>query len=333
MARWLITGGCGFIGLNLIRRLLTTNDALIRVVDNLTVGNSDELARLHPLKALTREDLVRPATARLELLVGDVLDEDLIRGATRGSDIFVHLAANTGVSLSVADPRKDCLNNVLGTLNCLEACRYQRTNRFIFASSGASIGECQPPLHEELPAHPVSPYGASKLAGEAYCSAFKASFGVDAVALRFSNCYGPRSSHKDSVVAKFISEAMSGRSWHIFGDGTQSRDFIYVDDVVAAIILAASHQNVGGETFQIATNNETTIITLTENLAKSLKHHQITIPEIVCAPARTGDIKRNFSDTKKAQARLGWKPRILLPEGLNRTVEWFVSEDSALYKE
>ena len=129
----------------------------------------------------------------------------------------------------------DCTTNVFGTLNYLEACRHNAVPRFVFASSGAPIGECKPPIHEELAAHPVSPYGASKLAGEAYCSAYARSFGIETVALRFGNCYGPLSNHKSSVVAKFVRDACRP-CVEIYGDGHQTRDFIFVEDIVEAIM-------------------------------------------------------------------------------------------------
>ncbi len=264
MVQWLITGGCGFIGRNLIRQLLLRENVLVRVADNLSIGTRCGLARIHPFKECAVERMRDGTVERLELFVGDILDERFVRHATAGVDIVVHLAANSGVALSINDPLRDCLNNVVGTLNCLEACRQLGTRRFVFASSGAPIGECEPPLHEELPAHPVSPYGASKLAGEAYCSAYKRSFGIETIALRFGNCYGPFSSHKGSVVAKFINEALSERAWEIFGDGNQTRDFIYIDDIVRAIILAAEVAHIGGETFQIATSCETTVAALAE---------------------------------------------------------------------
>jgi UDP-glucose 4-epimerase len=324
MAQWLITGGCGFIGCNLIRQLLLHDDAFIRVVDNLSVGTRPDLARIHAFKERTIDKMSEVAAGRIELFVGDILDERFMREVSAGVDVIVHLAANTGVAPSVSDPRSDCLTNVIGTLNCLEACRHHGIKNFVFASSGAPIGECKPPLHEELPAHPVSPYGASKLAGEAYCSAYKRSFGIDTVVLRFGNCYGPFSTHKGSVVAKFINDAFAGETWKIFGDGSQTRDFIYVDDIARAIILAGGATDIGGETFQIATNHETAVAALTVKLRLILEQYQIGVPKILNTETRVGDVKRNFADTSKARSRLGWSAQVSLEDGLDRTVRWFL---------
>jgi UDP-glucose 4-epimerase len=324
MTRWLVTGGCGFIGRNLISCLLARPDTLVRVVDDLSVGRREELAAIHAFGEHPTGDFAWRSDRRLGLVIGDICDEALARRVADGADVVVHLAANTGVAPSVADPRRDCLNNVVGTLNYLEACRHGGIRRFVFASSGAPIGDCEPPLHEELPAHPVSPYGASKLAGEAYCSAFKHSYGVDTVALRFGNCYGPLSTHKSSIVAKFIREALAGAPWEIFGGGEQTRDFIFVGDVVDAILLAAAAEGVGGEVFQIATNTETTVLELADRLAKVLSLRGVAPAAIRHAAPRIGDVKRNYSDTSKARTRLGWSPRVTLEDGLDRTAVWFL---------
>jgi UDP-glucose 4-epimerase len=327
LMRWLVTGGCGFIGRNFIRLVLArTNDA-VRVIDDGSVGTRAELEQIGPVVALDADTLQATAgvaASRIELVTGDVRDGALARRVVVGADAVVHLAANTGVGPSVADPMRDCTINVLGTLNYLEACRHGGVGRFVFASSGAPVGDCEPPIHEELAPHPVSPYGASKLAGEAYCSAYKRSFGIDTVALRFGNCYGPLSSHKGSVVAKFIREALAGQAWEIYGDGAQTRDFIYVDDIAEAIYRAAITPGIGGEIFQIATNTETTVAELAESLRAALERNGVPTHGIRHAGARIGDVKRNYSDTRKAQARLGWKARMSLTDGLDRTVKWFL---------
>jgi UDP-glucose 4-epimerase len=326
--RWLITGGCGFIGRTLIRRIAQDSSASFRIVDNLSTGTREELRAIIDFIELDpNNDAIEWsswARSRVEFVAADIREPDVARRSAAGAGVVVHLAANTGVTPSVQDPRRDCTTNVLGTLNYLEACRLNSVPRFVFASSNAPIGECEPPIHEELAAHPVSPYGASKLAGEAYCSAYARSFGVETVALRFANCYGPLSSHKSSVVAKYIREALTGTPWEIYGDGEQTRDFIFVEDLAEAIVLAATAQAVGGEVFQIATNVETTIRELATRLAATLKAQRIHPPEVRFSSPRVGDMKRNYSDTTKALKILGWRPRVSLDDGLNRTVTWFL---------
>jgi len=309
---FLVTGGCGFIGRNLIARLTSAHDHRVRVVDNFSVGRPDDLM-----------SILGEGAKRVEVVEADIADSELARQAAVGVDVIVHLAANTGVAPSVANPRADCLTNVIGTLNYLEASREAGVRRFVFASSGAPVGDCVPPIHEELPAHPVSPYGASKLAGEAYCSAYKRSFGIDTVALRFGNCYGLYSSHKSSVVAKFVREALEGKSWEIHGDGSQTRDFIHADDVVEAIIRAATVPGVGGEVFQIATSRETTVRELADKLDGILRRFGVAARELQHGDPRVGDVRRNYSDTSKARDRLDWTAKVSLDEGLQRVVEWF----------
>jgi UDP-glucose 4-epimerase len=260
----------------------------------------------------------------VELVVGDILDAELALRAARGADVIVHLAANTGVAPSVEDPRADCTTNVLGTLNYLEAARLSNVPRFVFASSGAVVGEVEPPLHEEMPPHPVSPYGASKMANEGQCSAYFRTFGVETVALRFGNVYGPLSGHKNSAVAKFIRRAREGEVLEIYGDGTQTRDFIYVEDLIGAIRRAATVEEIGGEVFQIATNAETTVSEMVGKLIPALAEAGIPEPEVKKTAPRQGDVKRNFSDTSKAARLLGWRATTDLDAGLRRTVAWFV---------
>jgi UDP-glucose 4-epimerase len=326
--RWLVTGGCGFVGRNLIRRALRDPNAMFRVVDDVSTGTREELHAITDFIELDPEDTdldwAQWTRSRVELVVADIRDPRVARRAAAGASVVAHLAANTGVAQSVDDPMRDCTTNVVGTLNYLEACRHNAVPRFVFASSGAPIGECEPPIHEELAPHPVSPYGASKLAGEAYCSAYARSFGIETVALRFGNCYGPLSSHKGSIVAKFIREALAGERWEIYGDGRQTRDFIFVEDIAEAIVLGATVDGVRGEVFQIANSSETTVLELAAKLTAVLKAHGIDPPVIHHAQPRVGDVNRNYSDTTKARTRLGWRPSISLDQGLDRTVRWFL---------
>lgn len=261
----------------------------------------------------------------VELITGDIREPGVCLRAAQGKDVIVHLAASTGVAPSVADPRFDMEVNVAGTLNLLEAGRQNRVRRFVFASSGAPLGECTPPIHEEMPPHPVSPYGASKLAGEGYCSAYQQTFGVETVILRFGNVYGPLSNHKSSIVAKFIQQTLAGELCEIYGDGHQTRDFIFIADLVEAILQAAIKE-VAGETFQIATNKEHTINELAGILAKEMTKHGLQM-KLRHGDLRLGDMRRNFSDTSKARRMLGWESLVPLPEGIEKTVAWFLAEN------
>jgi len=326
--RWLITGGCGFIGTNLIRVLVGDGGHAIRVFDDLSVGTRDDLRNIAPFDERASDGLGPMSEGEgVELVVGDVCNTDLAQRAAAGADIIVHLAAQTGVPSSVEDPRHDFKTNAFGTFNLLEAAGRQNVTRFVFASSAAPIGECEPPIHEEMACSPKAPYGASKLAGEGYCSAYHGTFGIDTVVLRFGNVYGPRSGHKSSVVAKFIRRAMEGKTLEIYGDGEQTRDFIHTDDLVRAITLAATQSDVGGEVFQIATNSETTINDLTVRIVDVLKEEtDLNEVDVTHAEARTGDVRRSYSDTTKAKNILGWSPKIDLATGLKRTVRSFETE-------
>ena len=320
---WLITGGCGFIGTGLIEQLQRSKQGhRIRVLDNLSTGTREDLANYTAFTEKTVSQLGAEIDD-VELVIGDIVDDEVAKIVTRGIDLIVHLAANTGVGPSVEDPRTDCITNVIGTLNYLEGARENNVKRFIFASSGAPVGEIDPPIHEEIPPHPVSPYGASKLAGEAYCSAYYRSFGIDTVALRFGNVYGPGSLHKNSVVARFIRQVMSGEAVEIFGDGTQTRDFIYIDDLIEALVLAATKDDIGGEIFQIATSNETTLNELLAHLIDALNEAGLPTPVVRNTEKRLGDVMRNFSDTSKAMRYLGWKSKTSLVEGLRETISYF----------
>ena len=321
--RWLITGGCGFIGTSLIAQLLDEGIARdIRVFDNLSVGTRDDLSLVADFSERASSSISGPPEG-VELVVGDIREFEDCLLACMGVEIIVHLAANTGVGPSVENPRLDMESNVAGVFNMLEAARQRGTGRFVFASSGAPVGETEPPIHEEKAPRPVSPYGASKLAGEGYCSAYARTFGLKTVVLRFGNVYGPRSKHKSSVVAKFIKLALAGEPLEIYGDGAQTRDFLYIGDLVKAI-LCASEADVGGEVFQIATQRETTVNEITQLLKDIIVAKTGKQVEIKYGSWRQGDVKRNYSDISKAARMLGWSPGFALKEGLEKTLEYFL---------
>lgn len=334
MKNWLITGGCGFIGGNLLVTLIRERKAdTIRVFDNLSVGTRDDLefylsqAGSFSCEGTDARSVYRlegTGAPRVELYVGDIRDDAGALLAGEGIDVIVHLAANTGVQPSIHDPRLDMESNVVGIFNFLEAARRHRVPKFIFASSGAVVGETDPPINEEKVARPVSPYGASKLAGEAYCIAYSRSFGVAAIALRFGNVYGPLSKRKNSVIAKYIKNAMSGRPLEIYGDGNQTRDFIFIDDLIDAVLLAAQ-SNASGEVFQIATHKETTVGEMALELKRLFMDRTGKDVEIVHGDALTGDVRRNFADISKARRMLGFEPRHDLTRGLEKTLDYFLS--------
>lgn len=329
--KWLITGGCGFIGTSLIRKLIQSSEShQIRVLDDLSVGKREDLKKVCEFRELKGDAIYSNMnickTDSVELIVGDIRDELLALKVTKDIDVVVHLAANTGVGPSVENPRLDCMVNVIGTFNYLEGARQNKVPKFIFASSGAPAGEVEPPIHEELPPHPVSPYGASKLAGEGYCSAYSRSFGINTVMLRFGNVYGPGSIHKSSVVAKFINKALNGEALEIYGDGNQTRDFIFINDLIGAVLLAVNQKDIGGEAFQIATSRETTVSEIALKIKEILNQKGINDSRVVNSEERLGDVKRNFSDTRKAKNHLGWESLVDLDEGLRHTIEYFLDQ-------
>jgi UDP-glucose 4-epimerase len=319
---WVITGGCGFIGLSLIKKLIKEKNNYIRILDNLTTGTKKDLSEICDFSETAIDNI--SDFKNVELIAGDILDETLAFKVTKNADVIIHLAANTGVGPSVENPRADLMANVVGTFNYLEAGRVNGVRKFVFASSGAPAGEVEPPIHEELPPHPVSPYGASKLAGEGYCSAYHKSFDLQTVILRFGNVYGPGSKRKSSIVAKFIRQAIDKETLEIYGDGTQTRDFIYIDDLIKALNLAVIKENIGGETFQIASNQETTVGGITNILVQILQENGILDINVINGEVRLGDVKRNYSDTSKAKRLLGWQPVMSQKEGLERTVWSFL---------
>jgi len=330
---WLITGGCGFIGANLVGAVIRGQLAeTVSVLDNLSVGTTERLESALALigdfdKSTSGEriqyELADGKYPLIKLFVGDIRDRPFVEKAVKDIGLVVHLAASTGVPTSVENPLLDMESNVVGTFNMLEASRKAGIDRFIFASSGAPVGESEPPIHERKVPRPVSPYGASKLAGEGYCSAYYRSFGIATVALRFGNVYGPGSGHKESVVAKFVRQAMKGETLEVYGDGTQTRDYIFIDDLVRAVLQAASVDGIGGEVFQIATNAETTVDELVSVLLRVLADTGTSDVRVNHTAPRVGDVTRNFSDTSKARDMLGWQAEVSLSDGLRHTVEWF----------
>ncbi len=299
----LITGGCGFVGVNLAR-YLHGKGYHIRILDDLSAANPDH-----------RQILTGAGSP--EIIRGDIRDGAAVKRALEGAEAVVHLAASTSVTESLENPKGFWDINVNGTLNLLETCRAAGIVRFVFASSNAAVGEQTPPINEKMIPKPLSPYGASKLAGEALCSAYFHSFGMQTVALRFANVYGPHSDHKTSVIALFLKWAAEGRPFTIYGDGEQTRDFVHVEDISQAIHRSLQAESVGGEIFQIASGRETSINDLVRLIARVTGREIRTVPQ----PERKGEIRRNYSDIAKAKKILGFEPVVQLEQGLRALVQ------------
>ncbi|MGH3012700.1 MAG: NAD-dependent epimerase/dehydratase family protein [Gaiellaceae bacterium] len=301
MRKALVTGGAGFIGSALVR-LLAERGEDVRVYDNLSTGDAG---------------LLQGTGARL--IEGDVRDLDSLERAAGACEVVFHLAAGTGVLPSIEDPFADFDLNARGTLAALWAARKAGASRFVFSSSNAPLGAGAYPASEEKPTAPLSPYGASKATGEAYCSAFHGAYGLDAVAVRFSNAYGPRSAHKSNVIPLFIRRLLADEELVVYGDGSQTRDFVFVTDLAAGLVAAADAEGVGGEVFQLASGVETSVNELVTRLGDVAGREPVVRRE----PARAGEVLRNYSSIEKARQRLGYTPSVPLADGLRRTFEWF----------
>ena len=301
--RSLVTGGAGFIGSHVVEALLARGDE-VHVVDDLSTGKRTNV----------------PAAA--ELHVRDVREPlDDLAGLVR-PDTIVHLAAQADVRVSIAEPARDAAINVVGTVNVLEAARSAGA-RIVFASTGGAIyGECLRPAREDDPREPLSPYGTAKLAGEEYLASYSRLYGATHVALRFGNVYGPRQDpHGEAgVVAIFLGRLRDGEQCRIFGDGTQTRDYVYVGDVVRAV-TAAIEGNAGG-VFNVGTGTETSVLELYE--ACRLVAGSVAAP--VHEQARPGELARSVLDPALAERALGFRASTPVADGLSTTWSWLVQD-------
>jgi UDP-glucose 4-epimerase len=306
----LVTGGAGFIGSNLVDQLLGRGHE-VHVVDDLSSGKESNLSGALAAGATLHQADIRDGDAMRELF------------ASVQPEVVFHLAAQIDVRVSVADPAYDARTNVEATANLLETGRVNNVRRFVFASTGGAImGDQEPPIDERSLPWPISPYGASKLCGEAYMHAFAGSFGIRPVALRFANVYGPYSAHKKGVITRFIRAALAGGTFEIFGDGKASRDFLHVDDLCRGILVAAD-SDLSDEVLHLASEKGTTI----NELARLILDLVGSDVEIVHHPKRPGEVERNFARADRAREVLGWEPQISLREGMASTIEWFRAHD------
>ena len=300
----LVTGGAGFIGSHLVEGLVRRGHE-VRVFDNLSTGSLDNLA---------------PVRDAVEVVIGDLRDDEAVNRAVEGVEVVFHQAADPSVPRSISHPR-DCYDiNVLGTLNLLAAARDAGCRRVVFASSCAVYGnDPRQPKSEELPPAPESPYASSKLAGEELCQVFTRVYGLEAVALRYFNVYGPRQSPDGpyaSVIPRFIADLKAGARPRVFGDGEQTRDFIFVGDVVEANLRAATASEAVGEVVNVGSGRSTSLNTLLTVLAPLIGN---TVEPIYEAE-RPGDVRHSLAETSKARRLLGFEAQTSLAEGLAQTV-------------
>jgi UDP-glucose 4-epimerase len=301
--RVLVTGGAGFVGANLVRRLLAAGRE-VRILDDLRTGREEYVADLD-----------------VELVRGTVNETGLVTELAGDVSAIVHLAAAGSVVDSVADPVGNFEANVQGTFSVLNAARAAGVGRLVFSSTGgALIGNAQPPVNERSLPRPISPYGASKLAAEAYCHAFAKSYGMTTVALRFANVYGPYSGHKKGAITVFLRALHENRPLQIFGDGTASRDFMYVDDICRGIELGLASDLEPGTVAHLATGVETSILELARacSVAVGLPDHPIEM-----LPPRPGEVDRNFATYDFARDVMGFEPSVKLSDGLASTYDWY----------
>ncbi len=301
----LVTGGAGFIGSHLAERLLRDGHR-VRVLDNFATGKRENLA---------------PFVDEIEMIEGDIRSYERVHNAVKGCEVVYHQAALPSVPRSIQDPLTSHATNVIGTLNVLLAARDEGARRVVFASSSSVYGpDPELPAREKLPALPIAPYGVGKLAAEGYCRAFLEVYGLESVALRYFNVFGPRQdplSEYAAVVPRFISALLEGRPPTVHGDGEQSRDFTYIDNTVTANVLAGSAPGVAGQVFNVACGDRISLNALLQELRTIIGSEVQAIHE----ESRPGDVKHSLADISSARDALGYQPSISLNEALARTVD------------
>jgi UDP-N-acetylglucosamine 4-epimerase len=307
MAKYLVTGGAGFIGSHIAETLVGRGET-VRVLDNLSTGKKENLASV---------------ADRVEFVEGDIRDAETCRRAVDGMDYVLHQAALPSVPRSVEEPLLTNAINITGTLNMMLAARDAGVRSFVQASSSSVYGDdTAPEKVEGREGKPLSPYAISKLVNEKYAQVFHDLFGFRAISLRYFNVFGPRQdpfSQYAAVIPLFITLVLKGESPTIFGDGEQSRDFTYIDNIVQGNILAATSGQGGGEAFNVACGERLTVNALLAAVNGVLG----TSVKAVHAEPRPGDIKHSTADFGKARRVLGFEPRVPFLEGLRRTVEWY----------
>jgi len=304
---YLVTGGAGFIGSHLVERLVR-DGASVRVVDNFSTGKRGNIA---------------PFMDKIELIEGDITNPTVCAKACLGVDVVLHEAALPSVPKSVADPVTPHRANVDGTFNMLLAAKDAGVRRFIYAASSSAYGETPTlPKVETMPSQPLSPYAVQKLTGENYCGAFARCYGMQTLCVRYFNVFGPRqdpTSQYAAAIPAFITAILDDHPPTIYGDGEQTRDFTFVDNVVQANLLAARAPQVKGETVNVACGEHVTVNAICSEINRLLGKK--VRPTYV--PPRPGDIKHSWADISLAERLIGYRPTVSFAEGLRRTIHWY----------
>ncbi len=310
VVRYLVTGGAGFIGSHLVFKLVERGES-VRVLDDLSTGRMENLTQV---------------LGTVEWVKGDIRDPASVLDAAQGVDVILHHAALPSVQRSTERPQETNAVNVLGSLNVLEAARKCGVRRVVYAASSSIYGDSEAlPKGEDLPSRPLSPYAASKAAGEMYCTAYYRTFGLETVSLRYFNVFGPRQdplSPYAAVIPRFIQALLSGQSPTIFGDGEQTRDFTYVGNAVEACLKAVEAPDAAGGVFNVACGERSSVNQLLAHL-KTIMGSTTTTAYV---EARPGDVKHSQADITKAKRTLGYEPKVDFLSGLRQTVEWFSSK-------
>ena len=307
MAVYVVTGGGGFIGSHIVEELVRRGET-VKVIDDFSTGKRKNVEHFEKHAEIIEADLAQT--------------KDLVR-FLKGVDYVIHQAAIPSVPKSIIDPLTSHQANVNGTLRLLIACREAGVKRVVYASSSSLYGDSPTlPKHEGMTPNPLSPYGAQKLFAEIYCQVFTRAYGLETVSLRYFNVFGPRqdaTSQYSGVLALFIPAVLEDRRPTIYGDGLQSRDFTYVQNVVEANLLACTAPGVGGQVFNVACGDRITLNSMLEDINKILGKRI----EPIYATPRAGDIKHSQADITRAKEHLGYKPQVSFEEGLRRTIEWY----------
>jgi len=305
--KYLVTGGAGFIGSNIVKELLNQGH-FVRVIDNFSTGKRENLSEF--------ED-------RIEVINGDIRYLNTLLEAMEGIDYVFHEAALPSVPRSVMTPIETNDVNINGTLNVLFAAKEKKVKRVVYAGSSSAYGESEVlPKVETMKPSPLSPYAVNKLTGEYYCQVFYRVYGLETVVLRYFNVFGPKqdpTSYYSAVIPKFIKLIQQGKSPMIFGDGEQSRDFSYIENVVSANLLASKAPKAPGEVFNVACGDRITLNKLAEEMKKTLDSDV----EIQHSEDRVGDIKHSLADINKAKDLLGYEVKVTVLEGLKKTIDYF----------